>query len=128
MTEIIREVLSDEGLTVLRVTGRISFDHIIDELTRFYKEELTNNMIWNFSKAEGTDLSGNDMQNIISHTKEFGHLRDNGKTAFVISSSLGYGLGRMYDSLAQIAEHPIKHGVFRSYEEAVEWINSTETD
>ena len=68
------------------------------------------------------------MHLIIDHAKGFAHLRNNGKTAIVISSSLGFGLGRMYDTLAQIADHPVKHSVFRSYDEAVAWIESTGAD
>lgn len=122
MADIKREVFADKKVTVLRVTGNITSDQIIDELTRFYNEEFTNNVIWDFTNAESKKLSSNDLQKILSHTKEFGHLRDNGKTAFVISSSLGYGMGRMYDSLAQVIDHPVKHGVFRSYDEAISWI------
>ena len=108
MAEIKKEVIADREITVYRVTGKIDVDQIIFELDRFYEEKFTNNMIWDLSFANGKDLSSNDLQIIVSHAKEFGYLRKNGKTAFVISSSLGYGLGRMYDSLAQVADHPDK--------------------
>lgn len=127
MAEIKKELFADDEITLFRVSGKVDVDQIIDELTRFYKENFTNNMIWDFSDAHGRNLSGNDLQMIISHTKEFSRLRYNGKTAFVISSSLGYGLGRMYDSLAQVAEHPVKHSVFRNHDEAVAWIRGMET-
>ena len=128
MAKIDKEITGDKKITVLRVTGEIAVDQIIDELTRFYAEEYTTNLIWDFSGAEGKVLSSNDMHKIIDHAKGFAHLRNNGKTAIVISSSLGYGLGRMYDTLAQVADHPIKHHVFKSYDEAVEWIGRTDTD
>ena len=128
MAEIKKELIDDRDITVFRVTGKIDVDQIIFELDRFYEEKFTDNMIWDFSHAEGKDLSSNNLQIVASHAKEFGHLRKNGKTAFVISTSLGYGLGRMYDSLAQVIDHPVKHGVFRSYDEAVDWIISKEAD
>ena len=128
MAEISKEVFPDEEKTVLKVTGKVTSDQIIDEITRIYEKQVTKNFIWDFSNAFGKDLTGNDLQKIITHTKEFGHMRENGKTAFIISTSLGYGLGRMYDSLAQVAEHPVRHGVFRSYDEADAWIGSTDAE
>ena len=115
-------------MTVLSVTGDIDVEQICDELTGFYQGKFTRNVIWDFSNARGKNLSGNDLQMIVSHSKELSHVRKDGKTAFVISTSLGYGLGRMYDSLAQVADHPIKYGVFRNYDEAVDWISNTDTD
>ena len=128
MAEIEKKIISNEEITVLRVTGKMAAEQIIDELTRFYEEEFTNNLIWDFSNAEGKDLSSNDLHKIVTHSKEYGYLRKNGKTAFVISTSLGFGLSRMYDSLARVADHPVNYAVFRSYDEAVAWIKSTETD
>lgn len=128
MADIEKKIISDKEITILRVTGEIVVDQIINELTRFYEEEFTNNLLWEFSNAEGKNLSSNDLHKILSHAMEFSHLRENCKTAIVISSSLGYGLGRMYDSLAQVAEHPVKHAVFRDYDEAIAWIDSTEAD
>jgi hypothetical protein len=128
MAEFEKNVYPDKEITVLKITGEVTCDQIIDELTLIYEEEVTRNFIWDFSIARGKSLTGNDLQQIVTHTKEYGHLRKNGKTAFVISTSLGFGLGRMYDSLAQVADHPVKHGVFRSYDEAVAWIESTDAD
>ncbi len=128
MAEIEKNIIDNKDITVLRLTGEIDVNQIIDELDRFYEGEFTNNVIWDLSDAEGKNLSSNDLHIIVSHAKELGHLRKNGKTAFIISSSLGYGMGRMYDSFAQVINHPVKHSVFRSYDEAVAWICDTDSD
>ena len=127
MAEFEKKIFPDKEITVLKVTGDVTCDQIIGELTRIYEEEITNNYIWDFASAVVKNLTGNDLQQIIAHAKEYRHLRENGKTAFIISTSLGYGLGRMYDSLAQVADHPVKHGVFRSYDDAFAWIGSTDS-
>jgi hypothetical protein len=126
MAEIEKEVMGD-AVTVFKVKGKMLFDQIINEITQFYEKGLTRNAIWDFTRAEGAHISSEEIKKIAFHAKDFGHLRENGKTAIVISSSLAYGLGRMYDSLAQVFNHPVKHGVFRSFDDAVSWVQDTET-
>ena len=127
MAEIKKEVTGDNKITIFRVTGTMIYDQIIDEITQFYEDDFTDHVIWDLSNADVKNLSSDEVGKIVSHTKEFGHLRDNCKTAFVMSSSLAYGLGRMYDTLTQVADHPVKNGLFRNFEEAVAWIE-TETE
>ena len=128
MAEIEKEIMADNGITIFKVKGKMFFDQIMDEVTRFYEKELTRHAVWDFSGAEGRHITTDEIQKIASHTKELGHLRKNGKTAFVTPSSLGYGLGRMYDSLAQVINHPVKHGVFKNCNDAISWIGAPEPD
>ena len=37
-------------------------------------------------------------------------------------SDLGFGLARMYDSMAELKNHPVGHGVFRNREDALHWL------
>lgn len=126
MAEIEKEVIRDKAVTVFKVKGKMLFEQVIDEITQFYENGLTQNTIWDFTDADGRHITSDEIQKIASHTKEFGHLRENGKTAFIISSSLAYGLGRMYDSLSQVLNHPVKHGIFRSFDDAISWVQGTE--
>lgn len=126
MAEIEKEIIGDSAITVFKVSGKMLFDQIIDEITEFYENGLTKNTVWDFTRAEGGHITSEEIQKIASHVKDFGHLRENGKTAFVISSSLAYGLGRMYDSLSQVFNSPIRHGIFRSFDDAVSWVQCPE--
>lgn len=126
MAEIEKEIMGDRGITIFKVKGKMFFDQIIDEITRFYEKDVTRYAVWDFSGADGRDITADEVQKIASHSKEFGHLRSNGKTAFIMTTSLGYGLGRMYDSIAQVIEHPVNHGVFRNYNDAISWIGDSE--
>jgi hypothetical protein len=128
MAEIEKEVIGDKAVTVFKVKGKMLFEQVIDEITQFYEKGLTQNTVWDFTGADGRHITSDEIQKIASHAKGFGHLRENGKTAFVISSSLAYGLGRMYDSLSQVFNHPVKHGIFRSFDDAISWVQSTEAN
>ncbi len=126
MALIEKEVLGDQGITVFRVNGKVDLDEVIGEISAFYKGDFTNHTMWDLTDADVTDLTREEIEKIVSHAKDFGHLRDNGKTAFIMPSALKYGLGRMYDSMAQVLSHPITHGVFKVYDDAVDWVNKIE--
>lgn len=127
MAEIEKEIIGDnKNITYFKVKGEMIFDQIIDEITKFYVKNLTLNALWDFTHAVTKHITADEIQKIADHTKGFGHLRGNGKTALVMPSSLAYGLGRMYDSLSQVNNHPVKHGVFRNYDDAISWIECPE--
>ena len=122
MTIIEKEVISNIDITVFRVKGEVIFDHITHAISEFYKVEFTNHAIWDLADADLKNITNESIKKIILYAKEFGHLRNNGKTAFIVPSALSYGLGRMYDSMAQVLNHPVIHGVFKTYDEAISWI------
>jgi hypothetical protein len=128
MAEIEKEVIGDKAVTVFKVKGTMFFEQVIDEITQFYENGVTQNTVWDFTGADGRHITSDEIQKIASHSKGFGHLRENGKTAFVISTSLAYGLGRMYDSLSQVFDHPVKHGIFRSFDDAISWVQNPEVN
>jgi len=116
-------------LTTHIATGEISSNDIIRVIESFYKENPTKNIIWNFRDAD-TDallsLSYNELKDIVRFTKQHEDLRRSGKTALVVSTDLAFGLGRMYDALAEIENlsHSVK--VFRSMDEAIKWLEGDE--
>ncbi|MBU0768680.1 MAG: hypothetical protein KJ687_06290 [Proteobacteria bacterium] len=116
-------------LTTHIATGEISSTDIIRVIESFYKENPTKNIIWNFRDAD-TDallsLSYNELKDIVRFTKQHEALRRSGKTALVVSTDLAFGLGRMYDTLAEIENlsHSVK--VFRSMDEAIKWLEGDE--
>lgn len=112
MAKFEKTVINDKNLTIYMVSDRVSVDEIINEISSLYETEFTEKLLWDFSQADLTDLTNDHIKQIISHAKKYAGLRKSGKTAFVLSSDLEYGLGRMYGTLSEIADHPISHGVF----------------
>jgi hypothetical protein len=67
------------------------------------------------------DLTVN-MRNIAEIMKTHSPRRKGGKTAFVSSSLSAYGMGRMYEILNETKKSPVKRRVFRTREEAMDWL------
>ena len=112
-------------LTTLTAKGNISFEEMIEVVGNFKNDLPAKNILWDFSEAYPADtFDGEDMDKIAALAKSNLNLRSqpDGKTAFVATSDFVYGITRMYTSYLELQqpEHEIK--VFRSLEEAHEWL------
>ena len=107
--------------TIYTVSGEFLFDQIIDLVKRYYLEELTLNIIFDLTNADMSAITAGEMERIVEFSKEYTHLREGGKTAFITSNDLGYGLSRMYAAYAEVKGHPIVQRSFRIIDEAMTW-------
>jgi hypothetical protein len=108
------------------VTGKISSNEIVDTVKSFYKNQPSNNVLWDFRYADHEALFfSNELENITtSLTKLNWKLIRVGKTAIVASTDLWFSLARMYSKFVEIKDvsHIIR--VFRFMDEAIKWLGS----
>ena len=78
--------------------------------------------LWNFSY--GTNLSTGDIQQIAAYAKSL--KLSPGKVAIVAPDDLTFGFFRMYEVYRQ--EDQIKLNVFRSEQEAIDWLRGEAPD
>ncbi len=108
------------------VTGKISSNEIVDTVKSFYKNQPSNNVLWDFRYADLEALLFSDeLENITtSLTKLDWKLIRVGKTAIVASTDLWFSLARMYSKFVEIKDvsHIIR--VFRFMDEAIKWLGS----
>ena len=112
----------DRNLTILTLTGPVAAADLVGALRDFYAGPCTARALWDFT---GSDLHGAkmvDLAAVLAAAKTLAPRRAGGKTALVMPSDLGFGLARMYDSMAEIKNHPVDHGVFRNREDALHWL------
>jgi len=121
MNEITKKTVSDLDLTIYSIVGDYTVETLQDLLDQFYQSQYTVNLALDFSAAISPDLSRDDIDEILAHAKKYAHLRSSGKTAFIVSSDINFGLGRMYEIVAKIHKMPISLNVFRNSEEALKW-------
>lgn len=122
MADIQKTINKEDGITTFTVSGEFLYDQIIDVVKQFYLSEFTLHIVFDLTNADMSAITADQMENIVSVAKRYAHLREGGKTAFVMSSELGYGLARMYEAYSQVRDHPIAHHVFRNMEEAMSWM------
>ena len=127
MPEIEKCIDRSRSITFYDASGVVSARDIIASNREFYENDPTDLLLWDFTGADLSGLSAEDLQGIVAVARRLAHLRPNGKTAIVAPSSLEFGMSRMYETFTQIWKHPVPHRVFRSREEALEWLQGGQT-
>jgi len=117
----VKTVVSGDA-TIRKIIGHPTFDEILRILKDFYSGTPTRHVIWDLSAASLEKLKIDDLDRLGDFVMKYAHLREGGKTAFIASRDLEYGLGRTIDSLAESKNSPITTHTFRSFREAAEWI------
>jgi hypothetical protein len=120
--EIETKIDESKRLTTHFLSGKVYANNITGILKRFFEENPTENVLWDFRETDpDRNVTIKEIEEIArlvsSGQKNIGQ----GKTAIVASSDLVFGLARTYEFLAEIkgVKNPVK--VFRSREKAEKW-------
>ncbi len=119
--EFEKSISVEKKLTTITVKGSVSADQLIKILEDFYQGEFTLNLLWDLSLTDASELKKHELEEVISVAKKHAHLRRGGKTAIVASRQVDYGIGRMYEILAEIENHPLLHYVSNDIQKAKDW-------
>ncbi|MBC2737707.1 MAG: hypothetical protein HF981_25335 [Desulfobacteraceae bacterium] len=126
MALIKRSNIKDASLTILTVSGVVTCQDVIHALEDFFKNDVTPNLLWDYTDADVSEITEKCMNQIIAIAKSNAHLREKGRTAIVGRGDVTFGLSRMYEILSELREHPIQHHVFRNIDEAITWLKTDE--
>jgi hypothetical protein len=119
-----QHIESERQLTIHTCSGTILKQEVIDVLKVIYSSEPTPNHLWDLTGADFSQINGDDMQEIAEFVKQNAPREIYGRIALVSASSLAFGLARMFEALTDHAGLPVKMNVFRSLEEAEEWVSA----
>ena len=122
MAQIERVINKEENLTVFNISGDFGFEEIIDLVDLTYSSEITLNILMDLSCANTASLTTEQIERIGNHSRKYSHLRIGGKTAYIVTKDIDFGLARMYQIHTEIKGHHETHGVFRTLEEAMDWL------
>lgn len=120
------ETTTTDNLLTITVTGNLTAAEILAVANEHYRNGIVKHVIWDLSNGSLTLLNTIAFRRIASATKVISDagFRKGGKTAYVGDSALEYGLMRMYVAIAESLDVPVKYFVFKTLDEAREWINS----
>lgn len=112
------------SLLVVSVTGNLASKEIIAVVKEYYSNGVVKNVIWDLTNGSLESISTKGFKEIAGATLQTitDGVRQGGKTVFVGNSTTEFGLMRMYAVIAEIAGVSIKYTVFRTIEEAQQWI------
>lgn len=114
----------EKDLTINIVTGAFDISEISVAAQKYLSGKPTSNVLWNFQNADGSGLTGQDLQSLQDGIRKAAQIAQRRKIAIAISRSLGYGLARVASTYAELAGLPVEYKIFYSLEEAMEWLDS----
>jgi hypothetical protein len=123
MAQIQKILQKEKDLTIFIITGELEYEEIIDMVDQTYSSEITLNILMDLSSADTKSLTSEQIERIGKHSKKYSHLRIGGKTAYIVSKDIDFGLARMYQIHTELNGHHEAHGVFRNMDEAMAWLN-----
>ena len=110
------------NLTSLFVKGRVEANQIIAAIKAFYQGTPTKYVLWNYSQAQLSHLSNNDVERIADTVNRYSNRSLVRKTALVFSQEVSFGLGRMFELLAELKGIPPRFMCFKKLDEAKSWL------
>ena len=117
------EVDHENQVTIFEVTGVATFEEGLETNKTFYAGDPTKNVIWDFSKADLSNITNEQFRSIVDSVKNLTGKREGGKTAFLVSRDLEYGISRMIGMFTEMNISPLQTQVFKSMDEAIQWFN-----
>ena len=109
---------------LIRTEGEASdhdFDDLLTEIVGSPRWEVGTNQLVDHRELIMKNLTLNDMKGIKDIVKKHSKKLGNGRCAFVVKDTLGFGIARMYELIGGEGIHN-EVRVFYSLEEAVEWL------
>jgi len=124
--EINNDRLND--LTVFTVHGDLCSDELIHHIKDFYAGNPTKLVLWDGTDGSQGNIATRELKKVFDEMIRYSVKRKNGKTAFVAGFDVDYGIGRMYEAYGECEHVPVAYRVFRSTEEALQWLGVKEKD
>jgi hypothetical protein len=123
---ITTSVDNDKQLTTHTVIGEISFEEVMTTLRQFWEGQLTISVLWDFRKGSMARFSFIEIERVADYVTFQAEKRTGRKTATVVSRESEYGLSRLINTLRVIRKVPLQLKIFRSMEEANQWLDEEE--
>ncbi len=113
----------DNQLTTHTVIGEVTFEDAVTTLNQFWEGQQTINVLWDIRKGVVADVSPKEAKIISNYIKYYSKKHPESRSAIVVSGDLEYGLSRMVQALGEIRGLSLQTGVFRSFKEAILWLD-----
>jgi len=107
-----------------RAIGTLSYDELIETIETCYPL-VTRHILWDLRDCDLTGITSNQFMMLPAIAKSFMVNRKDGKSAYVGTDTISYGLLSTYVVIAQVQGITYSYNVFRTIETAIEWLQSS---
>ena len=120
------EIKSEGDLLILSVTGNLTAEEIEAVIQGHYQKTSVKDVIWDLTNGSILTISNSSFKDLAKAVKDslVSGARKGGKTAYVGSVDVEYGILHMCVAFADMVKVPISYNVFRTIEKARSWISS----
>jgi len=120
------QIDSQYDLTTFTVVGKVAAEVVRNAIQKFYEGNVTMNVLWDLSGSDLSSITSSEINGIAKTPRKYASMRTGGKTAIVAPTDLTFGLTRMYGIMTEVQDLPFETQVFRTTEEAHQWLLETE--
>ena len=125
MADIERNVDRAADLTIRTVRGDVTAQELLDEIAAYVVAgPPTLFSLWDLTGANVDLLTSEDVRTIAQASVASFALRQGGRTAIVLSTPAGFGIGRMYGQLCDVRSGLVLNGTFQDRTEALAWLGA----
>ena len=106
------------------VTGQVEVEDFIGELGKVYSSEdmpVQANVVWDLSGADLSKITGDQVRQLATFVKNAWKGKTDLKAAFIVNSSLNFGMTRMYEQRLNLFDED-HFKIFKSHDEAWDWL------
>lgn len=112
-------------MTVHRCAGPVAVSEITEVIRKFYDAGPTLHVLWDFTHADVSAIKSGELEALARVVAKNLHSREGGKNIIISPNDVSFGLGRIYQSFAEMKTQMTETRVFRSETEAREWLASS---
>ena len=116
-----------DDVMIFRAVGTMSFDEMVETIETCYPL-VTRHLLWDFRDCDLTGITSNQFMMLPAIARSYMVNREGGRSAYVGSDTISYGLLSMYIVIAEIQGMTFRYNVFRTVESALEWLHSSNMD
>jgi len=109
-------------LTTHVVTGEVRGEDLQRAAMAFLKDSPTRLALWDFTEAQFSTLTTQDLVAVFDSLVPYAEARRGGRSALLFSSTVGFGLGRLSEALAEVRDFPFELKAFGRRSDALLWL------
>ncbi len=116
------EIDRSRDLTLFTATGNVTHDVLIDTIDSYVEAGPTNYELHNLLNVTGITVTFEQIRQLIERVSSRS-TRTNFQTAIVASSDSSFKMARIFQGMTEVEKTPQKAKVFRSLDDAYEWLD-----
>ncbi len=109
-------------LTLVKGTGKLTAEDLLDWMKEFYPDKITALILWDETETDLSGLDAEALQDIAQRAKQVSDSGKGGQAAVVYGNLLEYGIGRMFQAFCEIEGLPYEVQSFQDFEAARVWL------